>query len=215
MMVQRAAPVSIALRKCRKTFPDGTRALESLDLTIEAGETIVLLGPSGCGKTTTLRMIAGLEQPDEGGQVLFDGVDVTAQPIEKRNIGMVFQSYALFPNMSVAGNIGYGLRIRGKSKAESNARVSEMLDLMRISKLAERRIDQLSGGQRQRVALAGLWLSSHAPCCSTSRSRHWTPNFGRSCGSRSTSCSAGSASRQSTSRTIRRRPWRWVIVLSS
>ncbi len=154
MMAQRAAPVSIALRKCRKTFPDGTRALEPLDLTIEAGETIVLLGPSGCGKTTTLRMIAGLEQPDEGGQVLFDGVDVTAQPIETRNIGMVFQSYALFPNMSVAGNIGYGLRIRGKSKAESNARVSEMLDLMRISKLAERRIDQLSGGQRQRVALA-------------------------------------------------------------
>ncbi len=123
-------------------------------MTIAAGETVVLLGPSGCGKTTTLRMIAGLEQPDDGGRVLFDDTDVTPLGIEKRNIGMVFQSYALFPNMSVAGNIGYGLRIRGRSKADVAERVSEMLAMMRIEALAERSIDQLSGGQRQRVALA-------------------------------------------------------------
>jgi putative spermidine/putrescine transport system ATP-binding protein len=153
-MTPRAQPVSITLAGCRKTFADGTRALEPLDLAIVAGETLVLLGPSGCGKTTTLRMIAGLEQPDAGGRVLFDSVDVTALPIEKRNVGMVFQSYALFPNMTVAENIGYGLKIRRRARTEVDGRVREMLALMRIERLADRQIDQLSGGQRQRVALA-------------------------------------------------------------
>lgn len=147
-------PLSISLRSCAKTFADGTRVLEPLDLDIHAGETLVLLGPSGCGKTTTLRLIAGLEQPDTGGKVLFDGVDVTAQSIESRNVGMVFQSYALFPNMTVAENVGYGLRIRKLPAAEQRARVAEMLAMMRIEALADRSIDQLSGGQRQRVALA-------------------------------------------------------------
>ncbi len=147
-------PVSIALTNCAKTFPDGTKALEPLDLAIHAGETVVFLGPSGCGKTTTLRIIAGLEEPDAGGKVLFDGVDVTHLPIEQRNVGMVFQSYALFPNMTVAGNIGYGLKIRKVPEAQIKARVSEMLAMMQITRLADRRIDQLSGGQRQRVALA-------------------------------------------------------------
>jgi putative spermidine/putrescine transport system ATP-binding protein len=114
----------------------------------------VLLGPSGCGKTTTLRIVAGLETPDPGGQVHFDGVDVTPVPIEKRNVGMVFQSYALFPNMTVEGNVEYGLKVRGMPAAEREARVREMLAMMRIEPLARRRIDQLSGGQRQRVALA-------------------------------------------------------------
>jgi putative spermidine/putrescine transport system ATP-binding protein len=147
-------PLAIALQGCAKTFPDGTRALEPLDLQIRAGETMVLLGPSGCGKTTTLRIIAGLEAPDPGGRVLFDGVDVTEVPIESRNVGLVFQSYALFPNMDVRGNIAYGLRIRGTSAANRGARVDEMLAMMRIESLADRRVDQLSGGQRQRVALA-------------------------------------------------------------
>ncbi len=147
-------PVSITLERCGKTFGDGTRALEPLDLAIKAGETVVLLGPSGCGKTTTLRIIAGLEHPDTGGRVLYDEADVTALAIEKRNVGMVFQSYALFPNMTVAANIGYGLRIRRHSKTEIGARVAEMLTMMRIEALADRSIDQLSGGQRQRVALA-------------------------------------------------------------
>jgi len=147
-------PLSIQLQSCAKTFADGTRVLEPLDLTINAGETLVLLGPSGCGKTTTLRLIAGLEQPDAGGKVLFDGEDVTQQSIEARNVGMVFQSYALFPNMTVAENVGYGLRIRKLPAAEQRARVAEMLAMMRIEALADRHIDQLSGGQRQRVALA-------------------------------------------------------------
>lgn len=146
--------IPITLQACSKTFDDGTRALLPLDLTIAAGETIVLLGPSGCGKTTTLRIVAGLEAPDEGGKVLFDGADVTAVPIEKRNVGMVFQSYALFPNMTVEGNIEYGLKVRGMDTGARKARVREMLAMMRIEPLAHRRIDQLSGGQRQRVALA-------------------------------------------------------------
>ena len=149
-----AKPLAITLERCAKTFADGTRAVEPVDLTISAGETVVFLGPSGCGKTTTLRMIAGLETPDAGGRVLFDETDVTPLGIEKRNVGMVFQSYALFPNMSVAGNIGYGLRIRGRPRPEIAARVSEMLAMMRIEALADRSVDQLSGGQRQRVALA-------------------------------------------------------------
>ena len=147
-------PMSIALKNCAKTFADGTKALEPLDLAINAGETVVFLGPSGCGKTTTLRIIAGLEEPDAGGSVLFDGQDVTQIPIEQRNVGMVFQSYALFPNMSVAENIGYGLKIRRMPAAQVRTRVGEMLAMMQIEKLANRRIDQLSGGQRQRVALA-------------------------------------------------------------
>jgi putative spermidine/putrescine transport system ATP-binding protein len=146
--------IAIRLENCAKTFPDGTRALEPLTLDIAAGETVVLLGPSGCGKTTTLRIVAGLESPDGGGRVMFGEEDVTALPIEKRGVGMVFQSYALFPNMDVAGNVGYGLRVRGMPAAERSARVKEMLELVDLVRLADRKVDQLSGGQRQRVALA-------------------------------------------------------------
>ena len=145
---------SVRIENCGKTFADGTRALAPATLDIARGETLVLLGPSGCGKTTMLRIIAGLEVPDEGGKVLFDGKDMTRIPIEKRNVGMVFQSYALFPNMSVAENIGYGLKIRGVAQEERAARVAELVRLTNISGLENRRIDQLSGGQRQRVALA-------------------------------------------------------------
>ena len=145
---------AIRLDACAKTFVDGTRAIEPLDLDIARGETLVFLGPSGCGKTTTLRLIAGLERPDPGGRVLFDGEDVTSVPIERRNVGMVFQSYALFPNMTVAQNVAYGLKIRRLPMAERRARVAEMLGMMHIAALAERRVDQLSGGQKQRVALA-------------------------------------------------------------
>ncbi|MDR3673252.1 MAG: ABC transporter ATP-binding protein [Holophaga sp.] len=154
MTLPPAEPLAIRLQSCAKTFDNGVRALEPMDLAIEAGETLVLLGPSGCGKTTTLRLIAGLEHPDAGGKVLFDDRDVTRESIEKRNVGMVFQSYALFPNMTVAENVGYGLRIRSVPARELRARVSEMLSMMRIEALADRRVDQISGGQRQRVALA-------------------------------------------------------------
>lgn len=149
-----AGKVSIRLERCARTYEDGTRALEATDLTIQAGETVVFLGPSGCGKTTTLRLVAGLDEPDAGGKVWFGDEDVTAIPIERRNVGMVFQSYALFPNMSVEENVAYGLRVRKVPSNERSIRVRESLEMMHISDLATRRIDQLSGGQRQRVALA-------------------------------------------------------------
>lgn len=145
---------AVHIENCGKTFADGTQALAPASLDIVSGETLVLLGPSGCGKTTMLRIIAGLETPDAGGRILFDSNDMTAVPIEQRQVGMVFQSYALFPNMSVADNIGYGLKIRGVGRAERDQRIAEMVALTNIGGLEDRRIDQLSGGQRQRVALA-------------------------------------------------------------
>jgi putative spermidine/putrescine transport system ATP-binding protein len=152
MMVTSGAQVRAVA--CGKTFDDGTRALEPISFEIARGETVAMLGPSGCGKTTALRIIAGLIDPDAGGQVFFDDEDVTRLPIEERNVGMVFQSYALFPNMTVAGNVAYGLKIRKVARAERDARVAEILDMMHIGDLANRSIDQLSGGQRQRVALS-------------------------------------------------------------
>jgi putative spermidine/putrescine transport system ATP-binding protein len=145
---------AIRLAGCAKTFPNGTRALEQTSLEMRGGETVVFLGPSGCGKTTLLRVIAGLESPDEGGRVFFDDEDVTNLPIERRNVGMVFQSYALFPNMNVGDNIAYGLKVHGVAPDKRAKRVDEMLQMMQISELRERRITELSGGQRQRVALA-------------------------------------------------------------
>src|SRR5690606_4799465 len=125
--------IPVKLESCAKTFPDGTRALHPVDIAFEPGEKVAILGPSGCGKTTTLRIIAGLETPDPGGRVWFGDEDVTALPVEKRNVGMVFQSYALFPNMSVAENVAYGLKIRGVARAERSRRVEKMLAMMRIA----------------------------------------------------------------------------------
>ncbi|MBV8621386.1 MAG: ABC transporter ATP-binding protein [Curvibacter sp.] len=140
--------------QCAKTYADGTRGLWPTDLQIEAGEVLALLGPSGCGKTTLLRLIAGLEMPDAGSRLHFGDTDVTALPIEKRGVGMVFQHYALFPQMTVAANIGYGLRIRGVDAAQQRRVVGELVDLVRLNGLEHKRPAELSGGQRQRVALA-------------------------------------------------------------
>jgi putative spermidine/putrescine transport system ATP-binding protein len=128
-------------------------AVAGVDLELPPGKLISFLGPSGCGKTTLLRMIAGLERPTEG-RVYLDGDDITDQPPYTRDIGMVFQSLALFPHLSVAGNVGYGLRIRGASKEQIETTVEELLNLVSLSGMGGRRIQQLSGGQRQRVATA-------------------------------------------------------------
>ena len=144
----------VEIERAAKSFQAGVTALQATDLVIPAGEVLVLLGPSGCGKTTLLRMIAGLETPDAGGRIRFDGQDVTAIPVERRQVGMVFQSYALFPNMSVAENVGYGLRVRKVARAEREAEVARLLDMVGLTEFAGRRIDRISGGQRQRVALA-------------------------------------------------------------
>ena len=147
-------PTRIHITDCAKTYADGTRGLQSTTLTVEPGEVLALLGPSGCGKTTLLRIIAGLETPDAGSHIAFGDQDVTALPVEQRGIGMVFQHYALFPQMSVAANIGYGLKIRGTPDAERAKRVGDLIDLVRLNGLERKRPAELSGGQRQRVALA-------------------------------------------------------------
>jgi spermidine/putrescine transport system ATP-binding protein len=128
-------------------------ALDGIDLRVEAGEFFSLLGPSGCGKTTTLRLIGGFDTPT-GGRVLLDGVDLAGTPAHRRPVNTVFQSYALFPHLSVADNVGYGLRWRGQDRTRRRARVAEALELVRLSALAGRRPHQLSGGEQQRVALA-------------------------------------------------------------
>jgi putative spermidine/putrescine transport system ATP-binding protein len=127
--------------------------VHDFSISIEKGEFITFLGPSGCGKTTILRMLAGFESPSVG-SIVFDGKDVTHVPTNQRNVGMVFQSYALFPNMTVAENIGFGLKVANVSKADTEARVREMLKLIKLDALAERYPWQMSGGQQQRVALA-------------------------------------------------------------
>ncbi len=136
----------------RKTFGDNV-ALESLDLDVRDGELITLLGPSGCGKTTALRIAAGFEFADSGA-VLVAGADITRTPAHKRNMGMVFQSYSLFPNLTVAKNIEFGLRTRGVVGGQRHLRVGEMLELVQLLPFADRYPHQLSGGQQQRVALA-------------------------------------------------------------
>lgn len=155
MMLEQKNGVEITLNNITKTFEDGTLALKPTDLTIKAGEILVLLGPSGCGKTTTLRLIAGLEFADEnGGKIAFGNHDVTSLPIEQRKVGMVFQSYALFPNMNVSENITYGLKVRGVDSVVRERKLKEMLAMFDLEKYATRGVHQLSGGQRQRVALA-------------------------------------------------------------
>ena len=144
----------VDIAHCAKTYADGTRGLQPTDLTVEPGEVLALLGPSGCGKTTLLRLVAGLEAPDAGSRIAFGSTDVTHIPIEQRGVGMVFQHYALFPQMSVEANIGYGLKIRGVAEDERRRTVGELVDLVRLNGLEKKRPAELSGGQRQRVALA-------------------------------------------------------------
>jgi spermidine/putrescine transport system ATP-binding protein len=143
---------SVELRGLTKRFDDAV-AVDGIDASIEAGEFFSLLGPSGCGKTTTLRMIAGFERPS-GGQIVLDGVDVAAVPPHERNVHTVFQSYALFPHLDVAGNVAFGLRRRRLPKDEIKRRVQEAIELVELGGLEKRQPRQLSGGQQQRVALA-------------------------------------------------------------
>lgn len=142
----------LELENIRKSF-GSTNAVELFNLQAEQGEFVSFLGPSGCGKTTTLRMIAGFEQPTAG-EIRVGGVNITNQPPNRRQIGMVFQSYALFPNMNIADNIGFGLKVAGKTPTEIRSRVEEMLNLVDLPTLGKRYPHQLSGGQQQRVALA-------------------------------------------------------------
>ena len=151
----------VRLRNISKTFPGGTQAVDDISLDIQPGEVFTLLGPSGCGKTTTLRMVAGLESPDlDGGTIEFgdrpivDGSRKLFVPPEKRQVGMVFQSYAIWPHMTVEQNVGYPLRLRKMSRSESRQRVANALELVGLEGMDKRPAPMLSGGQQQRVALA-------------------------------------------------------------
>jgi putative spermidine/putrescine transport system ATP-binding protein len=143
----------LTLTGVQKQFPGGVMAVQDFNLDAERGEFVSFLGPSGCGKTTTLRMIAGFEKPTAG-TIVVDGTDITYRAPNQRNVGMVFQSYALFPNMTVADNIAFGLKVRKRPKAEVARRVEELIALMHLEGRAERFPYQMSGGQQQRVALA-------------------------------------------------------------
>src|SRR6266446_4889451 len=143
----------LALRGLAKRYGEGPAAVAGLDLAAERGEFLTLLGPSGCGKTTVLRMIAGLVPPSAG-RIAVDGADVTAMPAHRRNMGLVFQNYALFPHLNVARNVAFGLEMRGTLRDAIDKRVTNSLALVRLEGLRRRMPRELSGGQQQRVALA-------------------------------------------------------------
>ena len=147
------AEVSLELKEIKKSFTEGEAVLDNISLEISKGEFITLLGSSGCGKTTTLRIIAGLEQPDAG-SVWLDGREVTGLEPNQRDVNTVFQNYALFPHMNVAENIGYGLKMKKVPKSEIRKKVSQMLELVQLEGYERRKPSELSGGQKQRVAIA-------------------------------------------------------------
>ena len=142
----------VRIASLTKTY-GAVRAVDDISLSIDAGTFVSLLGPSGCGKTTTLKLIAGFEDAD-GGAILFDDQDVARVPAEKRDIGMVFQNYALFPHMTVAGNIAFGLEVRRTPRPDIERRIARVLDMVQLAGYGDRFPRQLSGGQQQRVALA-------------------------------------------------------------
>ena len=147
------AEISLELKEIKKSFTEGEVVLDNISLVISKGEFITLLGSSGCGKTTTLRIIAGLEQPDAG-SVWLDGREVTGLEPNQRDVNTVFQNYALFPHMNVAENIGYGLKLKKVPKNEIKKKVSQMLELVQLEGYEKRKPSELSGGQKQRVAIA-------------------------------------------------------------
>ena len=147
------AEVSLELKEIKKSFTEGEAVLDNISLEISKGEFITLLGSSGCGKTTTLRIIAGLEQPDAG-SVWLDGREVIGLEPNQRDVNTVFQNYALFPHMNVAENIGYGLKLKKVPKSEIRKKVSRMLELVQLEGYEKRKPSELSGGQKQRVAIA-------------------------------------------------------------
>jgi len=151
-MIETKTGAAVEFRRLRREFGE-VKALDGLNLLIEPGELVALLGPSGCGKTTALRVLAGLEQVDSG-EVLVDGSDVVGVPANKRDMGMVFQAYSLFPNLTVLDNVAFGLRLRGQGTTTRQKRAQELLELVGLDTHAKRYPHQLSGGQQQRVALA-------------------------------------------------------------
>lgn len=187
-------------------YPSSVRAIDGLELTVNAGERMVLLGPSGCGKTTTLRLIAGLLRPT-GGDVLFDDQSVLHVPAERRGAVMVFQDHTLFPFKTVAENVAFGLKLRKVKRSERRERVAEALSAVQLSGFEDRWPDELSGGQRQRIALARALVVRPGCCSSMSRSRTSSLACARSCARRSAASSEQCTSQRCSSPTTREKLW--------
>ena len=201
------APGRLSLVELTKTFSNtvsDVTAVDHINLDIRPGEFITLLGPSGCGKTTTLRMIAGFEDATSG-QVMLDGENMVVVPPNRRPMSMVFQSYALFPHLSVRENVAYGLRLRKKSAEEIKEEVDIALAAMNLTAMADRAPSQLSGGQQQRVALA----RAMSPC------RTWMRSCASRCAWRSAGCKSVWVSLPSTSPTISLKLWQCRTASSS
>ncbi len=181
------APASVEFLNVTKKYGTVT-AVDDVSFVIEPGTLVTLLGPSGCGKTTTLRLIAGLEMATSG-TIRIGERDVTRLSAADRDVSMVFQSYALFPHMSVLENVAYGPSVQGASKAQAQAMAADKLALVGLSGLEKRSPSELSGGQQQRVAVARALVWSHRCCSSTSRSRTSTPSCAAACARKSASCS--------------------------
>ena len=179
-------------------------ALDDVSVTIGENEFFTLLGPSGCGKTTLLRLIAGFDHPTSG-RIMLQGQDISHLPPYQRPVNTVFQSYALFPLITMAQNISFGMEMLGKPKAEVAETVGAMLRLVRMEELRDRRTDQISGGQQQRVVLARALAPRPRFCCSTSRCRRSTTSCARTCRSSSRGCSTRPGSPSSSSPMTRRR----------
>lgn len=197
----------LSLAGIHKRF-DNTVVLGDINLTVRRGEMLCFLGPSGCGKTTLLRIIAGLEAQTHG-KVSQNGRDISTLPPMQRDYGIVFQSYALFPNLSVAQNVAYGLTNRRVPRAERDQRVAELLEMVGLPDAGKNFPDNSRAGNNNASPSPARWRRRRACCCWTNRSRHSTLACGCACAARSVRCNSGWASRRFSSRTIRKRLCRW------
>ena len=204
---ERRGGTSVLLRDLTRAF-GATRALDGLSIEMAPGELVALLGPSGCGKTTALRIVAGFETADTG-SVLVDGKDISSVPAARRDMGMVFQSYSLFPNMSALDNVAFGLRMRKIGAGERRKRAGDLLDMVGLAPRPASTRTSCPAVSSSGSRWPGRWPSSPGCCCSTSRCPRWTPRSGCSCASRSARCSSGSAPPPCSSPTTRRKPCPW------
>jgi len=183
----------VRLERVEKSFDGKTRVVDRVDLVVEPGEFFALLGPSGCGKTTTLRMIAGFEEPDAG-RIMVGGEDIARMPVHRRDMGMIFQSYALFPHRTVAENVAFGLRMRGMDKDAIKKRVGQALQQTALAGYEDRRPAQLSGASSSASRSRARSLSGHVCFCAMSRSPRLIASYGKACSSSSSNCSNSSGS---------------------
>lgn len=208
--------MSIEVRQVNKQFGNFT-ALNNINLDIQAGELVALLGPSGCGKTTLLRIIAGLETPDTG-NILFNGDDVSSRDVRNRNVGFVFQHYALFRHMTVFDNVAFGLRMKPRRERPSEAviaeKVQELLRMVQLDWLSDRYPEQLSGGQRQRIALARALAVEPQILLLDEPLVRWMPRCAKSYAAGWQTYTKRLTSPRFLSPMTKKKPWKWLTELS-